>query len=211
MLYLYRIGCGSMASFLIHMCVCNEVNKIIKKDERKILIGSIAPDFAKLIGIDRSVTHFGEYPDCDIDLFLSKYKDSMNDDFVLGYFIHLYTDYLWDELLIKKIYKDGIVTMIDGSKINYDGDICDFLYKDYDSLIEEIIETYNMNLNFLKEDIPKIPYIIDEIPMDKLDVVVKRADELVSKKVKNKLHVLDMKLIREFISLSKNEIINKIV
>ena len=51
-----------MASFLIHLCICDEVNKVIKKDRKKILIGSIAPDIAKLIGINRNITHFGEYP-----------------------------------------------------------------------------------------------------------------------------------------------------
>ena len=38
-----------MASFLIHMCVCDEVNKVICKDRKKMLVGSIAPDIAKLV------------------------------------------------------------------------------------------------------------------------------------------------------------------
>ena len=95
-----------MASFLIHMCICDEVNKVIKKDRNKILIGSIAPDIAKLIGIDRNITHFGEYPNFNEKEFLLKYKNNLNDDFVLGYYIHLYTDYLWDKFVISKIYKD---------------------------------------------------------------------------------------------------------
>lgn len=199
-----------MASFLIHMCVCDEVNKIIKKDRKKILIGSIAPDIAKLVGINRDITHFGEYPTFKETEFLNKYKNNFNDDFVLGYYIHLYTDYLWDKYFIKKIYNDGIVSMIDGTNKKYDGDICDYLYKDYDSLIEDIITTYNMDLSFLKEDIPEISHIIEEMPMDKLNVVVGKANELVSKKCKYELNVMNMNLINEFINLSKDKILNKL-
>ena len=199
-----------MASFLIHMCVCDEVNKIIKKDRKKMLIGSIAPDIAKLVGINRDITHFGEYPTFKEAEFLNKYKNNYNDDFVLGYYIHLYTDYLWDKYFIKKIYNNGIVSMVDGRKIKYDGDICDFLYKDYDSLIEDIITTYNIDLSFLKEDIPEISHIIEEMPMDKLNVVVGKANELVSKKCKYELNVMNMNLINEFINLSKDKILNKL-
>ena len=38
-----------MASSLIHMAIANEVNKSIKYDNNKLLIGSIAPDISKLI------------------------------------------------------------------------------------------------------------------------------------------------------------------
>ena len=199
-----------MASFLIHMCVCDEVNKILKKDRKKMLIGSIAPDIAKLVGIDRDITHFGEYPTFKEEEFLNKYKNNFNDDFVMGYYIHLYTDYLWDKYFIKKIYNDGIISMVDGRKIKYDGDICDYLYKDYDSLIEDIITTYDIDLSLLKESMPNIEYIIEEVPMDKLNVVVKRADELVSRKCKNQLNVMNINLIDEFISLSKNKIIDRL-
>lgn len=199
-----------MASFLIHMCVCDEVNKVICKDRKKILVGSIAPDIAKLVGINRNITHFGEYPNFDIDFFLSKYKNNLNDDFVLGYFIHLYTDYLWDKYFIKKIYKDGILTMIDGRKKEFTGDICKYLYEDYDSLIDDLVSTYNMDLSFLKEDIKDIPNIIEEIPMDKLHIVIDKTNELVNKNNKCKLNVMDINSINEFISLCKKEIINKI-
>ena len=199
-----------MASFLIHMCVCNEVNKVIKKDRKKILIGSIAPDIAKLIGISRDITHFGEYPIFNEEEFLSKYKQHLNDDFVLGYFIHLYTDYLWNEYFIKEIYKDGNLIMIDGKKIKCDKELSTYLYQDYDSLIEDIIDTYNMDLSFLEEEIPIIDGIIEEIPVSQLHVVLNRASELVNYKNKAKLNVMDMDSINKFVSLCKNKIIEKI-
>ena len=45
-----------MASSVIHICVANEINKIIKRNKEKILIGSIAPDIAKFF--------HGSYFDC---------------------------------------------------------------------------------------------------------------------------------------------------
>lgn len=199
-----------MASFLIHMCVCDEVNKIIKKDRKKILIGSIAPDIAKLIGISRDITHFGKYPIFNEEHFLSKYKQNLNDDFVLGYFIHLYTDYLWNEYFINQIFKDGELTMIDGEKIKCNEELSKYLYEDYDSLIDDIIDTYNMDLSFLNEDIPTINNIIEEIPVTKLDIILNKTKELVNYKNKSKLNVMNMDSINLFVSLCKNKIINKL-
>ncbi len=42
-----------MASSIIHMAVANELNKKLNRDNKSILIGSIAPDIAKLIGEDK--------------------------------------------------------------------------------------------------------------------------------------------------------------
>lgn len=47
-----------MASGLIHICVAKEINKYLKRNEQQILLGSIAPDIAKLINISRDKTHF---------------------------------------------------------------------------------------------------------------------------------------------------------
>ena len=199
-----------MASFLIHMCVCDEVNKIIKKDRKKVLIGSIAPDIAKLIGINRNITHFGEYPIFDEKTFLSKYKEKLSDDFVLGYFIHLYTDYLWDKYFIKRILKNGELTMIDGKKVKCDKELSLYLYQDYDSLIDDIINTYNMDLSFLNEEIPIIDDIIEEIPISQLHIIINKARDLVNYKDKSKLNVMDMNSINKFVSLCKNKIIKKI-
>ena len=47
-----------MASSVIHICVANEINKVLKKDNRKLLIGTIAPDISKLIGESKYYSHF---------------------------------------------------------------------------------------------------------------------------------------------------------
>ena len=74
-----------MASSMIHICVANEVNKIIKKDRKSILIGSIAPDISKLLNQDKVKSHFLDNSDTDvpnIQRFLSKYEAYLDDDFV---------------------------------------------------------------------------------------------------------------------------------
>ena len=60
MLYVNIIRKGSdiMASAMIHIAVANEINKVLKRDKAKILIGSIAPDMSKLIGQTKVGTHF---------------------------------------------------------------------------------------------------------------------------------------------------------
>ena len=96
-----------MASAVIHMAVANEINNVLKKDNAKLLIGSIAPDISKQIGQNKVKSHFLDNENTDLpnmDKFLNKYKHKMSDDFVLGYFIHLYTDYLWFKYFITEIY-----------------------------------------------------------------------------------------------------------
>ena len=93
-----------MASSMIHMAVAKELNDKLKRDSKSILIGSIAPDIAKLIGENKVRSHFEDRDDDipNLNKFLSKYKVKLDDDFVLGYYIHLYTDYLWFKYFIPK-------------------------------------------------------------------------------------------------------------
>ena len=47
-----------MPSVIIHMCVASEVNKRIKvKNYNEYLLGAIAPDLAKVIGLERKQSH----------------------------------------------------------------------------------------------------------------------------------------------------------
>ena len=101
-----------MASSVIHICIANEINKELKRDNNKILIGAIAPDISKLLGETKFYSHFLDTPTNSIpnmNKFLDKYKNNLNDDFVLGYYIHLYTDYLWFKYFIPNIFKDNYI------------------------------------------------------------------------------------------------------
>ena len=109
-----------MASSIIHIAVANEINKELKRDKSRILIGTIAPDISKHIGEGKKDSHFLDDGTKDIpnmQKFLSKYAKYLDDDFVLGYYIHLYTDYLWFKYFIPDIYDESkdLITKIDES------------------------------------------------------------------------------------------------
>ena len=68
----------------------------------ELLLGVISPDAihmrAHQTWEDKAVTHFYEQADVSFELAIDKAKQTIrceSSDFKLGYFIHLYTDYLW--------------------------------------------------------------------------------------------------------------------
>ena len=95
-----------MASAVIHICVANEINKVLRKDKKQILIGSIAPDLVKRLGMTKKESHFLDNGDDlpNLNRFLLKYFNNFDDDFVLGYYIHLYTDYLWFKYFVPDFF-----------------------------------------------------------------------------------------------------------
>ena len=117
-----------MASSMIHIAVIHELNKKLNMDSQKLLIGTIAPDISKLIGETKLRSHFLDNEDDNIpDLyrFLSIYKNNLDDDFVLGYYIHLYIDYLWFKYFIPEIYDNNL-------KIKYKAVLCNyFKYREF--------------------------------------------------------------------------------
>jgi len=205
-----------MASALIHMAVANEVNKKLGRDNKKLLLGSIAPDISKLVGEEREKSHFQINRDDppNLEAFLIRYKNYLNDDFVMGYYIHLYTDYLWFKYFIPEIIdKDKyIVTKLDGTKIKFDTEylLYKYIYNDYTNLNINLIDEYNLDLKIFYEDLPKIDNIIREIPMDKLDVLQNKMSEIIENSKETKLYVFDLDNIKQFISVSTERIINNI-
>ena len=95
-----------MASSVIHIAVANEINKKLNRNTSQLLIGSVAPDISKIVGDTKRHSHFLDNNDTNIpniDKFLKKYQSKLDNDFVLGYFIHLYTDYLWFKYFIPEV------------------------------------------------------------------------------------------------------------
>lgn len=194
-----------MASSIIHMAVANEINKIIKKDKKSLLIGSIAPDIGKHVGISKVVSHF-EIVDDDIpklDVFLDKYKAYLNDDFVLGYYIHLYTDYLWFKYFVPDFCNNGYVYKLDGTKVDLsDDEKLKYFYNDYTNLNIKVIDEYNLQLDVFYEEVPEFNNIIKEIPMDKIKIIVDQAGIILENTKKTKAYVFDMNLVNKFIKTS---------
>lgn len=203
-----------MASILIHVAVAKEINKVINRDEKSILIGSMAPDIAKLLGRPKTGSHFVTSVDNDIpnmDLFYSKYQSYLNDDFVMGYFIHLFTDYLWGKYFMSELrYKDTLKDL-DGNIINATEDeFKDYVYNDYTSLNIQLINEYDIPVKVLYDRIPEFKNIIQEIPMNRLDIIVDRAGEILAKTKEEKSIIFDITNIKQFISLSTELILAEI-
>lgn len=82
----------------IHLCVAKKLLKNFPNiDEYLFLLGNIAPDSWRNSNSTKIGTHFQINKDgkSNYDYFYQKYKDKLNNPFVLGYFIHLLTDSYW--------------------------------------------------------------------------------------------------------------------
>ena len=202
-----------MASSLIHICVAKEINKLLGRDERQLLIGSIAPDIAKLINISKDVTHFvdEEKNIPNIDRFIDKYGSYLNNDFVLGYYIHLYTDYIWFKYFIPSLIDDNKIIKLNNKKENFDEEkFMEYVYDDYGSVNKSLIDDYSLDLKIFYEDIPEIDDIIEEIPIDKINIIVDKAGLILIESKEKDNNVFDEDLINEFIEYAVNATIANI-
>jgi hypothetical protein len=196
-----------MASSVIHLCVAKEINKELKKDESQILIGSIAPDISKMVGESKLISHFQEENSDvpNIESFLEKYKNYLNDDFVLGYYIHLYTDYLWFKYFMPEIFDENkkIITKLDGTIVKCNGQMFSkYIYNDYTNMNEKLIDEYDLNLKIFYNELPNFNKIIEEIPMDRLNVILDQAGVIIANSKKTKSLTIDIKDIKKFVETS---------
>ncbi|MGL4372532.1 MAG: zinc dependent phospholipase C family protein, partial [Turicibacter sp.] len=94
-----------MPSPLIHAQVAYEFkNRCLDDLTPAFLLGIIAPDAIHMrdgnTWSDKAITHFYELADLSFERALLQAVQELNhldQDFVRGYLVHLYTDYLWRE------------------------------------------------------------------------------------------------------------------
>lgn len=204
-----------MASTIIHMCVAKKLNKIIKKDENAITLGSIAPDISKLIGKSKVITHFLDDDTSGIpnlEKFLSKYQQFLNDNFVLGYYIHLYTGYIWFKYFIPDFAMKGYVYEKDGKKVQVtEEELIDYIYKDYSNLNVKLIDEYELDLKLYYGELNiNFKPIIKEIPTDHLDILINEAGLLIQNSTESKPIIFDVKEITKFVDLTVNAILDNL-
>jgi len=205
-----------MASSVIHMCVANEINKKLKRNNDYILIGSIAPDIAKHLGKTKLESHFLNPLNVDDDIpvieeFLEKYKKDLKDDFVLGYYIHLYTDYLWFKYFKPDFIKNEKIYLLDGTVVDCGEEkLIEYFYNDYTTLNKVLIDDYNLDLKIFEKSIPKIKNIITEIPMNQLQLIIDKAYTIIKKSNEEKFYMFDKTRVNKFIDYSVNAIISNL-
>ncbi len=203
----------NMASIVIHMAVAKRINDALKRDYDKVLYGSIAPDISQCLGEPRKYSHFLNDDGLpDVNRFLEKYGNKLDDDFVLGYFIHLYTDYFWFNYFITELVSHNVITKLNGDSVKLNGNMLrQYIYNDYTNLNVLLINKYSLDFEFLYSDeVRNTDILIDEIPSDKMNVLFDKAVSIVQNSKVRKSFVFDIDNIDRFISMSVNLILNEI-
>ena len=202
-----------MASAIIHIAVAKKLNEQLKMNEKELFLGTIAPDISKHIGQDRKVSHFlDENRIPNLNLFLKKYNNSLNIPFIMGYYIHLFTDYLWFKYFFNEITNlKTSITLLNGDTLKCSKEeINKLIYNDYTNLNILLIEEYNLDLSLFYEEIeiPKIKFT--EIPLDKLQIIVDQMGVIIENSKKSFTYSFNLDNVKQFINTCTDLISNDI-
>lgn len=204
-----------MASAIIHLAVAKKLLDYIKVENKKdYLLGSIAPDISKQIGSSKVSSHFliNTKPDVpNIQMFIDKYPNFINNSFDLGYFVHLYTDKLWFNGFLEHFIYNNSIKLLDGTVIETTKEeMQNMIYSDYTNMNIELIDKYEIDLSLFYEEfqIPKTNIL--EIPTYRLDILINKMGILISNSKQEKAYTLDINQVEQFIDYTCNEIINKL-
>ena len=198
-----------MASAIIHLCIAKEVNKYLKMNEKELLLGAIAPDISKEIGQTKEISHFLDHTNEDdipnIDRFLLKYKNNLNEPFTVGYLIHLLTDKYWFRDYIYQ-YIERYTKDKNKKKVTYTA-LRDVIYNDYTNINISLIDKYSLSLNLFYQEFVKPTTSIVEIPVEKLPLLIEKMGVIIENSQEEKTFVFDTKDIEIFIDNSVKYII----
>ncbi len=204
-----------MASSVIHLVIAKELEKYFNiKNKYDYYLGSIAPDLSKQISRTKKESHFlfdtrEGVP--NIKKFTEKYKYFYKNDFDLGYYIHLYTDKIWFSEFINSLSYRSSVKLLDGTIINAtEEEITEMIYQDYTNINIQIIDLYNLDLSLFYEDFIKPHSCLDEIPLDKLNILIDKMGIIIENSKENKNYVFDLTGVNEFIEKSVQVILTEL-
>lgn len=204
-----------MASILIHMAIAKELEDKLEIDNKKdYYLGSIAPDISKQIGQDKNISHFSKnmkngIP--NINLFVKRYPTFKYNSFNLGYFIHLYTDKIWEEEILNKIINENAIKLLDGTILNTNkSEIIDLVYSDYTNLNSQILDEYNLDLSLFYEEFVEPDTPLNEIPVDKLDILINKMGIIIENSKTKKAYTFDLYIVKDFINECTKKILNEI-
>ncbi len=202
-----------MASVIIHLAIAKELEKRRKniKNLYDYYLGSIAPDIAKQVGLSREETHFiknsfgSVVP--NLKLFETKYPNYKDNPFDFGYYIHLYTDKECTESFMSNITYENSIRLLDGTIIaSSPEEINQLIYSDYTNLNTQIIDEYDLDLSLFYEEFRIPNTTINEIPVDRLDVLINKMGIIIQNSQEEKLYSLEIQQIKNFI----NDTVDKI-
>jgi hypothetical protein len=145
--------------------------------------------------------------------FLLKYYDNFDDYFILGYYVNIYTDYLWFKYFKPDFMENGVVYKLDGTKESFDlleetEVFHKYFYSDYTNLNVQLIDEYELELKIFYEETPKFRTIIEEISMDKIKMIVDKTGMIIEDSRRSKPYILNLNLVDKFIKLAVKVILD---
>ena len=194
-----------MASSIIHMCVAKKINERLQiSEENMLLFGSIAPDISKHVGETKEKSHFlTKDRKVDINRFIEKYKNSLQHPFILGYYIHLYTDYLWDKYFMSDIVSKGTITLLDGTKVeNTEEAYRKLIYNDYTNLNIQLLDYYHLDLSLFYNEVELPNVEMEEIPINQLHLLIEHTGIIIQNTKEQKSYTFQLENILPFIELA---------
>ncbi len=200
-----------MASTIIHLAIAKELEKKLNiKNKYEYYLGTIAPDLSKQIGRLKQESHFikNTFNDTpNIEIFKEKYPNFKENDFDLGYFIHIYTDKLWIEDYLQNYTYQNSIKLLDGTILQTtDEEIKELIYSDYTNLNIQLIEEYDIDLSLFYDEFRKPSSNIEEIPLDKLDILINKIGIIIENSKKENTYIFDLFTIKQFIENTTEEI-----
>ena len=204
-----------MASALIHLAVAKKLTENINiKNRKDYYLGSIAPDLSKQIGLNKMSSHFLIHTKEDVpntEMFINKYPNFMNNEFELGYFIHLYTDKLWFNGFLNNFICNNSIKLLDGTIIETTKEeMQNMIYSDYTNMNIQLIDKYDMDLSLFYEEFQEPKTEINEIPTNNLDILINKMGILISNSQEEKAYTIDIYLVENFIDYACEEILKKL-
>ena len=102
--------------------------------------------------------------------------------------------------LVPKIAEGTSIKLLDGTIINAkEEQITNMIYSDYTNINIQIIENHNMDLSLFYEEFQKPKTIIDEIPIDKLDILINKMGIIIENSKQEQTYSFDTYLVEDFI------------
>lgn len=200
-----------MPSWFTHLATAKEISEKIEiKDINGFLIGNLMPDAERHIIKDFSIyvpydiSHFASIQSTeggkdklpDIDKFLEIYKKHLSNTVVLGYLVHLLTDYYWNSLTFSRYTLRNELGECDGIKLTNGTNLkCNkhirskIKNNDFAILEENIIQKEKYILPHIESNIINKTNVIEEVPYNEDDIekIIKFCE------YKSKNHGIDIK------------------
>lgn len=168
-----------MPSWKIHSKIASDISKIINTNKKYFMIGNLLPDQDKYNiegltkNISRTITHYVTVEDLkiginlpDYERFYNKYKSKINNPVILGYLVHLLTDYYWNNYIYKKYFikekQKYVAVKLNTNKIYK----CDF--KEMNSIKQEDFEIFENLLTVRKNN---FKYCLNSKYFDELEEI----------------------------------------